>query len=370
MGRGLPLQGVRVLEFCWIWSGPFVGQFLADLGAEVIKIEWYSKFDPYRTRGIERLQGEIPQEVRRELSQTFHSLNRNKIGMTINLKEPDGRDLARRLAGMSDLVIDNFTAGTMARLGLGEQDLRETNPRIVTLSLSGYGQGSPLASMRAYGTVLSSISGVEAVITDDQGEFVGSPSFVVSDPNAALFGLLNAISSVIAAREQDAGTANTVSQLEAAMTLCGDMGVPPGEPAHEGVFATAEPEVYVAVRVPSAEEEDVSVWRSNFAAEAARMRQSDVVAKVAAKGGHAVPVSDLLAVPSTSVFADTECKVPSLHPATGPEELVPSPWRVNGSRAPVRKPAPMLAEGRLYVLHQLLGLSIEEIDQLNERGVA
>ena len=75
----LPLQGVRVLELCWVWSGPLLGQLLADLGAEVIKVEWYKRFDLYRTRGVERLTGQVPEKLRREMSQSFHGLNRNKI---------------------------------------------------------------------------------------------------------------------------------------------------------------------------------------------------------------------------------------------------------------------------------------------------
>ena len=103
-GPYYPLQGLRVLEFCWVWAGPFLGQFLADLGAEVIKIEWYDRFDVYRTRGIERMRGKVPDHIHREMSPSFHSLNRNKVGFTVNLKEEAGVDLVRQLAG----ELENF----------------------------------------------------------------------------------------------------------------------------------------------------------------------------------------------------------------------------------------------------------------------
>jgi crotonobetainyl-CoA:carnitine CoA-transferase CaiB-like acyl-CoA transferase len=151
MSGDLPLRGIRVLELCWVWSGPLLGQLLADLGAEVIKIEWFKRFDLYRTRGVERLAGKYPEEVRREMSQSFHGLNRNKIGVTLDLKDEDHRQSMLDLTKQSDMVIENFTVGTLERLGIGFETLAAANPKIVLLSLAGFGSTSTLADMRAYG---------------------------------------------------------------------------------------------------------------------------------------------------------------------------------------------------------------------------
>ena len=206
MSAALPLLGVRVIELCWVWSGPLLGQFLADLGAEVIKVEWFKRYDLYRTRGVERMAGKYPEFIRREMSHSFHGLNRNKIGLALDLKEGQHREALLDLVGQSDLVIENFTAGTLDRLGLGYDAMVKANPAVMLLSLSGFGDTSRLGQMRAYGLVLSALSGFEPGIIDPAtGEFVGSPTFVASDPNAATYGLFAAITAILEARTTGEG---------------------------------------------------------------------------------------------------------------------------------------------------------------------
>ena len=120
---GMPLSGFRCVELCWVWSGPMVGQILADLGAEVIKVEAPGRFDLYRTRGLEHLRGKMHEKTRIESSIYFHSLNRNKLGLSLNLKAPTALLATCDLISQSDLVIENFTVGTMERLGLGPRAL-------------------------------------------------------------------------------------------------------------------------------------------------------------------------------------------------------------------------------------------------------
>ncbi len=170
-----PLAGLRCIELCWIWSGPMVGQILADLGAEVIKVESPARFDLYRTRGLEAMRGAMAEQTRIESSLYFHSLNRNKIGLALDLKGEQGLDIALRLAACSDLLVENFTVGTMDRLGLGRAALGRSNPALVQLSTSGPGRGSAVQDLRSYGLVLSALAGAEAHIRDG-GEFLGAPS--------------------------------------------------------------------------------------------------------------------------------------------------------------------------------------------------
>ena len=100
---GSPLAGLRCLELCWVWSGPMVGQILADLGAEVIKMEAPARFDLYRTRGLEAMRKKMSEKARIESSLYFHSLNRNKVGLALDLKHPDGRKTALELAAVQSL---------------------------------------------------------------------------------------------------------------------------------------------------------------------------------------------------------------------------------------------------------------------------
>ena len=129
----LPLTGLRVVEFCWVWAGPMMGQHLADLGAEVVKVEWYKRFDLYRTRGVERLRGSLPEAIRRESSYSFQSLNRNKLGFASDLKSEEGLQLVKDLISESDVLLENFTVGTLDRLGLPPEELDRLNSRLESL---------------------------------------------------------------------------------------------------------------------------------------------------------------------------------------------------------------------------------------------
>lgn len=375
MSRDLPLRGVRVLELCWVWSGPLLGQLLADLGAEVIKIEWYKRFDLYRTRGVERLTGKVPEEMRREMSQSFHNINRNKIGATLDLKEPEHRDAFLELAAKSDLVIENFTAGTLDRLGVGYAALAKANSALVLLSLAGFGSTSRLADMRAYGLALSSLSGLESVVTDPRdGSFLGSPTFVSSDPNAATYGLVTAIAAVLDARRSGAGGHVEVSQLEAA----GHVGADDDAALAETAAALGLDPVLPASRtsiMPTADGRHLCVdWRSrvgekafaDLARRAAGLSADAALAACEAAGVAAIRIAEEVSETGAGA-ADEGTLLTTIHPVTGAESIVAAPWWIDGRRAPFRKPAPTLGEGNGYVFGRLLGWPAERYAGLADR---
>lgn len=312
----MPLAGMRVLEFAWVWSGPMVGQMLADLGAEVIKVEAPGRFDLYRTRGLEAERGKMDEKARIESSLYFHSLNRNKIGLALDLKTETDLDLAKQVAAKSDILLENFTVGTMDRLGLGAETLAALNPSLVQLSLSGPGRGSAVENLRSYGLVLSALGGAEHLIRDGD-EFLGSPTFSISDPNAAVFATMASLAAALHADTTGAGHAIDVSQIEAAATLAGAPVV------------------------------------------------GDVISQIIEKNGASIavstnsdmeaPVLQLEDTDAASAFADCDGWLPASHPFTGDEALVAAPWRVNGTRPRLRKAAPILGEGDDYVLRHVLG---------------
>ena len=312
-----PLAGLRVVELAWIWSGPMVGQILADLGAEVIKIESSTRFDLYRTRGLEAMRGKMDEAQRIESSLYFHSLNRNKRGLSLDLKSGDGRRALTELLACSQLLIDNFTVGTLDRLGFGRDAVAQINPALVQLSMSGPGRGSAVEQLRSYGLVLSALAGAEAMITS-QGEFLGSPTFSISDPNAALFATMAALAGVLNARETGSGMVIDLSQIEAAATLAG---------------------------TPHAADTGVRVSRSQDG----RYTMADASDRAGA------PVLELPETDASAPFADCSGWVPCLHPVTGSEMLVAAPWRVDGVRPPVVRPAPTLGRDNRYVLGEILG---------------
>jgi crotonobetainyl-CoA:carnitine CoA-transferase CaiB-like acyl-CoA transferase len=358
-----PLAGVRVIELCWIWAGPLFGQLLADLGAEVVKVEWYRRFDPYRTRGVERLRGIVPEARRRESSQSFHGLNRNKVSFAVDVKDEDGLSMVHDLVRRSDVLIENFTVGTLERLGLGYDTLGELNPKLVVVSLSGFGEGSRLEAMRAYGLVLSALAGAESDVADD-GEFLGSPTFVSSDPNAALFGLLAATAGILHARRGGSGGAYRCSQLEAIAALVQAQRPAAGESWEDVTVETSEGD-YVAVSVLAG-----GPTRDEIARLAEECSTNELLERLHALGAAAAPVLPVDRTADSPYFADLAVQIRGQHPVTGPELLVAAPWRVNGQRPPLRKTAPTLGEGDEYVLGTVLGYSDEDVERRRQREPA
>lgn len=148
------LEGISILEFANYVSGPYAGMMLADLGAEVIKIEPPGGGDPFRGWGAA------------DYSATFGSVNRNKKSVILDLKSKEGRAAALALASRADVLIENYRAGAMARLGLDYESLKHVNPRLIYLSITGFGSTGPYAERAGYDTVGQAMSGLLSVLTN------------------------------------------------------------------------------------------------------------------------------------------------------------------------------------------------------------
>ena len=347
-----------------------MGQHLADLGAEVVKVEWYKRYDLYRTRGVERLRGTLPEDVRRESSYSFQSLNRNKLGFASDLKNEEGLQLVKDLIRESDVLLENFTVGTLDRLGLPPEELNRLNKQLVSISLSATGRGSAIEDLRSYGLMLSALGGYESLVTDQNGDFIGSPTFVMSDPNAALFGVLAALAGCLHARGTGVGATYECSQIEAVASLTQTPLRKAGDSSKmEGIFRTNDGsyiaitiETSVDTRIPASSFEELKDWISKTDAD-------EVLTCCREAGGTATKVEDLALTETSEIFRGSSVRQPCVHPITGARDLVATPWRVNGQRSPLRKPAPMLGESNEYVLQHILGLSEEKISSLHASGV-
>lgn len=148
------LTGIRVVEAASYVTGPFAGVLLADLGADVIKVEEPERGDPFRGWG-EKLY-----------SSTFCSLNRNKRSLTLDIRREEGREVLFRLLATADVFIENFRPGTLERRGLGYELLAEANPRLVYCSISGFGRSGPYRDFPGYDTVGQALSGLLSLLTD------------------------------------------------------------------------------------------------------------------------------------------------------------------------------------------------------------
>lgn len=181
-----PLAGLRVVEMGQLLAGPFCGQMLGDMGADVVKIEDPAKGDPLRQWGRQLPKGQ---------SLWWSVVGRNKRSVTLNLREPEAQDLARKLLSSADVLIENFRPGTMERWGLGYDELQQPNPRLIMVRVSGFGQDGPYSQRAGYGAIGEAMGGLRYVVGDPSTP----PSRVgisIGDTLAALFGTIGALAAL------------------------------------------------------------------------------------------------------------------------------------------------------------------------------
>lgn len=181
-----PLAGIRVVELGQLLAGPFCGQLLGDLGADVIKVEEPTRGDPLRQWGRELPKGE---------SLWWAIVGRNKRSVTLNLREPDGQEIARRIIASADILIENFRPGTMEKWGLSYEELQEINPRLIMVRVSGYGQTGPYSRRAGYGAIGEAMGGLRYIVGDPSTP----PSRVgisIGDTLAAMFATIGALSAL------------------------------------------------------------------------------------------------------------------------------------------------------------------------------
>jgi len=201
-----PLRGVRVIELAHILAGPVCGLMLADMGAEVIKVERIPDGDTSRRMEPPKINGE---------SAAFMIMNRGKRGIAVDLKTEDGKEVMRRLLADADVVVENYRAGTMDALGLGYDTLKLANPRLVYCAISGFGRTGPLADMGGFDLVAQGMSGLMSITGEGPGRppiKVGSP---IADITAGLLAALGIVAALNSARQTGRGQVVDTSLFEA-----------------------------------------------------------------------------------------------------------------------------------------------------------
>ncbi len=203
-GNG-PLAGMRVLELAHVMAGPYCGMQLADLGANVIKVEKYPDGDDLRRSVPPRLKNE---------SASFLAVNRNKRGICIDLKSTKGKALFLRLVDRADVVLENMRPGAMAKLGLDYESLRARNPGLIYAALSGFGQTGPYAERRGFDLIAQAMSGLMSVTgsSDSEPTKVGVP---ICDLNAGMFCALGILAAYIHKQRTGHGQLVDTSLFEA-----------------------------------------------------------------------------------------------------------------------------------------------------------
>lgn len=208
MDRKPILGGIRVLDLSRVMSGPFCTSMLADLGAEVIKIEMPVVGDEGRSFGPYR-DGE---------STYFMMLNRNKKSVTVNMKAPEGRDVIRALIPKCDVLVENFRPGVMARLGLDENSVRRLNPDIIYASISGFGQDGPLRDWPAFDLVIQAMSGLMS-LTGPKGGPATAVGESVADVCTGMFAAFGIVSALFDRERTGQGRSLDVAMLDSMMAM-------------------------------------------------------------------------------------------------------------------------------------------------------
>ena len=221
-----PIHGVKVLELAQIMAGPTCGLMLADLGAEVIKIE--------KIPGGDDTRRFLPPDVNGEAA-AFMMMNRNKRGMALDLKTKEGVDVFKRLVKQADVVVENFRKGTLEKLGVGYEELKKINPKIILCEISGYGRSGPYANKGGFDLIAQGMTGLMSITGESKGKppmKVGAP---VTDITAGILAATGVLAALVARATTGVGQRVDTSLYEAGIVhtywqsaIASATGVAPG----------------------------------------------------------------------------------------------------------------------------------------------
>ena len=220
-----PLAGMKVVELAHIMAGPVCGMMLADMGADVVKVEKPEGDDTRRF---------LPPDIEGE-SAAFMMMNRNKRGVVLDLKSDDGRAALRRMLETADVVIENYRMGTMEKLGLGYEELRKVNPGLIYCEISGFGRTGPYAARGGFDLIAQGMSGLMSITGEGPGRPPVKSGAPVSDITAGILGALGCVAAYTRKLQTGEGQKVDTSLFEAGIThtywqsaIAFATGTPPG----------------------------------------------------------------------------------------------------------------------------------------------
>ena len=401
-----PLDGLKVFDLTRILAGPTCTQILGDLGAEIIKIERPEVGDDTRNFAPPYL----PDDSGADSSESayFAGANRNKRSVTLNLSDPEGQALAKRLLADCDVLVENFKTGTLAKYGLGYEDLKAEFPRLIYCSVTGFGQTGPYASRPGYDALIQAMGGAMSLTGEPDGE----PMKVGVSIADIMSGMYAGVSILAAVRHQaltGEGQQIDVSMLDVHVSWLANQGmsylatgavparlgnmhpsIVPYQvmPSADGYFVLSVGNDPTFERFCGVAGCEALLQDDRFRTAPERVRNRDHVTETLnnitrqhpsawwlaalekAKIGCG-PINDL-----KQVFDDPQVKAREMviemdHPATGarPAKLIASPIRMSATPVTYRLAPPTLGQHTDDVLREKLGLSDAEIAALREKGV-
>lgn len=396
----MPLQGIKVLDFTRVLAGPYCTMMLADLGAEVIKIEATGKGDDSRHYGPPYIKGE---------SIYFLSINRGKQSVVIDLKSDRGREIVLGLAEKCDVVVENFRPGSMQRLGLGWPVLKKVNPRLVYASLSGFGQTGPDSGKPGYDLILQALGGFMSITSSvENGPFTRS-GVSEADIVAGMTGAFAIVTGLYRREKTGKGDYIDISMLDCQFAFLTPMiatylnksivARPMGNRhaliAPFAVFKTADHDVVITggndklfARICEVLNLDRFVQDPRFVHNSGRITNHEELHRLLETQTRKWKADKLLAalqhrgVPASRINTVREtCREPQIlarnmiqtvdHPVTGPVKLHGIAPKFASGDDRLKKPAPRLGEHTARVLKRELGMKAAEItDLVGEKVIA
>jgi crotonobetainyl-CoA:carnitine CoA-transferase CaiB-like acyl-CoA transferase len=399
----LPLLGIRILDLSKVWAGPYGTRLLADMGAEVIKVEGPGSWDMTRALHL------LPPAVERPYNKAgyFMEYNRNKYGCVIDLGKPAGRELGLRLAALSDVVIENYRADVLEGLGMTYDTLRGVKPDIILVSMPSHGLSGPDAGRIGYGTHMEQLVG----LTSLTGYIDGPPQksgISYGDPMAGATAAAATIAALLYRRATGCGQHVEVAQIEALLPFVGEFFLEYGmtgraperranrhrSMAPHGAYRCAD-DTWLALAVGSDEEfaalcavigQPALTDDDRFADVVSRYHhQDDLDAIISAWAADRTHRDAAAALQAAGVSAEPVLTIPELvadphlnergfwedvtHLESGTWKTEAPAWRFSRTPAHTRLPAPVFGEHNRYVLRELLGLSDDEVAALEREGI-
>ncbi|HTS84172.1 MAG TPA: CoA transferase [Usitatibacter sp.] len=390
-----PLEGIKVVELAQIMAGPTCGMLLADMGADVIKVEKLPGGDDTRAYAEPAINGE---------SAPFMILNRNKRGIAVNLKKPGGLEVVKKLLAGADVVTENYRKGTLEKLGLGYDVLERLNPRLVYCAVSGYGRTGPYADKGGFDLIAQGFAGIMSITGEPGGPPVKSGTSI-ADINAGILAALGIVSALVARSTTGRGQVVETSLMEAAIqqtywhaSIFFATGVNPG-PTGSAHLLTAPYQAFPTrdgwINVGGANQAN---WErvvkvigapelaadARFATNVDRMKNlvalvpligdrlrmktsAEWLAAFDAEGVPAGPVNrigDMLSDPQV-LARDMVIEVD--HPKAGRVKALGNPIKFSATPGEAKRAAPLLGEHTREVLESL-GYSAAQIAKLHEDG--
>ncbi|SFI19257.1 CoA:oxalate CoA-transferase [Tindallia magadiensis] len=390
------LENVKVLDLTRVLAGPYATMILGDLGADIIKIEMPGMGDDSRAFG----------PYVEEESAYFMSLNRNKRSITLNLKEEEGKKIFKDLIKKVDVVVENFRPGTMEKLGLGYETLKEINPKLIYAASSGFGHTGPYSKRAAYDAVVQAMGGIMSIT----GQENGKPTRVgtsIGDINAGMFTAIGILSALYRVKETGQGQKVDVAMLDSQVAILenaiarhvvtGEIPQPQGN-RHPAIvpfetFETQDGEIMIAAgndalwkklcqAMDHSDLSDDPRFKTNPLRNENHSALKPILEEITQKKTTAQwqDILDEAGVPNgpintiDKVLEDPQVKAREMilemdHPKAGKMRVPGIPVKLSDTPGKIRRPAPLLGEHTEEILKEYFNYQDEEIEKLKENKI-